>query len=110
MGVFIAVWLRLFFRKYPYNFFEVLILLCFVMGMGMLILAVFALIQGLTGVALMTAASIIAFAYCAWAIAQFYDKKRPVNYVKSFASYMLGMVSFMLLAIVLGTFIDFIKH
>ena len=39
MGVFIALWLKLFFKKYGYNFFEILILLCFVLGMGMLILS-----------------------------------------------------------------------
>ncbi|MDZ7935767.1 MAG: hypothetical protein U5M51_12565 [Emticicia sp.] len=29
MGSFIAFWLKLFFKKYNYNFFEILILLCF---------------------------------------------------------------------------------
>jgi len=34
MGIVIAMWSGLFFRKYGYNFYEILILLCFVMGMG----------------------------------------------------------------------------
>jgi hypothetical protein len=111
MGVFIAVWLKLFFRKYGYNFFEVLILLCFVMGMGMLIYAVFALIQGITHFELMTVAGIIGLAYCTWAIGIFFDNKKPVNFIKAFASYMLGMITFMLTAILLGTSIDLIgKH
>ena len=111
MGVFIALWLKLFFKKYDYNFFEILILLCFVMGMGMLIYAIFALIQGITHFNLMTVASIIAFAYCTWAIGQFFDKTKPVNYVKAFTSYMLGMITFMLTAALLGTSIDLIiKH
>ncbi|HEX2533128.1 MAG TPA: DUF3667 domain-containing protein [Chitinophagaceae bacterium] len=46
MGIFIALWIQLCFRKYDYNFFEILILLCFVMGMGMVIFSVCALIQG----------------------------------------------------------------
>lgn len=29
MGIFIAVWIKLFFRKYKFNIFEILILLCF---------------------------------------------------------------------------------
>ena len=37
MGIFIALWTKLFFRKQKYNLFEILILLCFVMGIGMLI-------------------------------------------------------------------------
>ncbi|HTN45959.1 MAG TPA: DUF3667 domain-containing protein [Flavipsychrobacter sp.] len=111
MGVFIAVWLKIFFRKYDYNFFEILILLCFVMGMGMLFFAVFAIFQGLTHADLMQLAGYVGIAYCTWAIGQFFDKKKPVNYVKAFASYMLGMISFGLSAFLLGTFIDLIiKH
>ena len=34
MAVFIALWLRLFFRRYCINVFEILVLLSFVMGMG----------------------------------------------------------------------------
>ena len=37
MAIFIAMWIKLFFRKYNYNFFEILILLCFVIGVSMLI-------------------------------------------------------------------------
>lgn len=111
MGVFIALWLKLFFRKYNYNFFEILILLCFVMGMGMLIYAVFAFIQGITHFNLMKVAGIIGLAYCTWAIGQFFDKQKPVNFIKAFASYILGMATFMLLANFLGTSIDLIiKH
>jgi len=108
MGVFIALWLKLFFRKYDYNFYEILILLCFVMGMGMLFLALFGVIQGLTNFNLIQIASIIFMAYCTWAIGQFFDRKRPVNYVKAFVSYMLGMITFWLLAFLLGIFIDLI--
>ncbi|HMR85514.1 MAG TPA: DUF3667 domain-containing protein [Niabella sp.] len=111
MGVFIALWIKLFFRKYDYNFYEILILLCFVMGMGMLFFAVFAIFQGLTNIDFMLIASILSVAYCSWAIGQFFDRKKTVNYVKAFASYMLGMITFWLSAFLLGTVIDLvIKH
>jgi hypothetical protein len=108
MGMFIALWLKLFFRKHDYNFFEILILLCFVMGMGMLIYAVLAFIQGITHFNLMTVAGVIGIAYSIWAIGQFFDKKKPVSYVKAFVSYMLGMITFWLSAFLLGTSIDWI--
>lgn len=111
MGVFIALWLKIFFRKYDYNFFEVLILLCFVMGMGMLFFAVFAIIQALTHINLMQVAGITGIAYCTWAIGQFFDKGKAINYVKAFTAYMLGMLTFMLMAVALGILIDLmIKH
>lgn len=111
MGTFIAFWLKLFFRKYDYNFFEILILLCFVMGMGMLIFSVFALIEGLTKLNLSKFSGFIAIAYCSWAIGQFFDKKKAISYVKALVSYMLGMITFFTSAILLGLLIDlFIKH
>lgn len=111
MGVFIAFWLKLFFRKYDYNFYEILILLCFVMGMGMLFFAVFAIFQGITHINTMPIAGVGGIAYCIWAIGQFFDGKRPVSYVKALASYLLGMMAFMLSTVLLGTLIDLIlKH
>ena len=111
MGIFIAVWTKLLFRKYGYNFFEILILLCFVMGIGMLIFALFAFLQGIIKIDLMQIAGFVGIAYCAWAMGQFFDKKEPMSYLKAFASYMLGMISSGLFAIGLGTLIDlFLKH
>lgn len=108
MGVFIAFWLELLFRQYGYNFFEILILLCFVLGMGMLIYTVFTLFYGITHYNLMAIAGGIGFVYCTWAIAQFFDKTKAVNYVKAFAGYILGTLSFMLTALLLGSSIDLI--
>lgn len=111
MGMFIAFWTKLFFRKYNYNFFEILILLCFVMGIGMLIYSVFAIFQGLTHIDLMQVASVVSFIYSAWAIGQFFDKSKFSNYVKAFFSYLLGFLTFSLTVILIGTLIDLIiKH
>jgi len=108
MGIFIAIWTKIFFRKYGYNFFEILILLCFLMGIAMLIYALFALFQGLTKIDLMQIAGILGIAYCSWAIGHFFDKKKPINFLKAFASYMLGMITSVLFALLLGAFIDLI--
>ncbi len=111
MGVFIAFWLKIFFRKYDYNFFEIVILLCFLMGMGMLLFSIFALFEGLTKFPLMKISGIIFFIYSSWAIGQFFDKTKPINYVKALVSYLLGMITFGFSAIILGILIDLIiKH
>lgn len=111
MGVFIAFWAKIFFKKYDYNFYEILILLCFVMGMGMLFFAIFSLIQGLTHADLLQPAGIVGVAYCSWAIGQFFDKKKLASYFKAFAAYMLGIISFTVAVILLGSLIDLvIKH
>lgn len=111
MGVFIALWIKLFFRKFQYNFFEILILLCFVMGIGMLIFSLFGIIQGLTKISLGGIGGLIGLAYTTWAIAMFYGKSKVINYVKAFFSYLLGMISFSLVAVIVGNIIDAItKH
>lgn len=108
MGIFIAIWIKIFFRKYDYNFFEILIILCFLMGIAMLIYALFALFQGLTKIDFMQIAGIVGIGYCSWAIGHFFDKKKPINFLKAFASYMLGMITSVLFAFLLGTLIDLV--
>ena len=108
MGVFIAFWLKIFFKKYEYNFFELLILLCFVLGMGMLIFSVFALLEGLTKVNLMKISGMVAVLYCVWAIGQFFDKNKAANYFKAMAAYLLGMITFSISAMLIGVLIDFL--
>lgn len=105
-GVFIAFWLKLFFRKQDYNFFEILILLCFVIGIGMLIFAVAALIEGLTHLSMMGISGMIAIAYLTWAIGQFFDKKKASGYIKALIAYLLGMITFSASALLLGFLID----
>lgn len=111
MGVFVALWLKLFFKKHDYNFFEILILLCFVMGIGMLIFSVFAFIEGLTKIHLLQFSSIIGFLYITWAIGQFYDQRKISSYIKAFFAYLLGMITFSIAALIVGKTIDmFLKH
>lgn len=108
MGMFIALWIKIFFKKYAYNFFEILILLCFAMGVAMLIFAISAIIQGLTQVDLTQIASVVGIGYCSWAIGQFFDKKRIVNYIKALAAYMLGMITFTITALMIGALIELV--
>jgi len=111
MGIFIALWLKLFFKKSNYNFFEILIMLCFVMGMGMLIFSIFVIIQGITHFNIMTFAGVIGIAYCVWAIGQFYDKKKVTSYIKALFAYILGMITFWIFPVLIGTIIDLLsKH
>lgn len=111
MGVFIAFWLKLIYRAYGYNFFEILILLCFVMGTGMLVFSVFALFEGLTKLSVMEIAGVAGISYCTWAIGHFFDRKKVMSYLKALGAYVLGMITFLISVILSGLLIDlFIKH
>lgn len=106
MATFIAIWAKIFFRKYDYNFFETLILLYFAMGIQMLMFSALGIIEYLTQLSVLDAGSSIAIIYVCWAIGQFFDRKKKMNYLKGFLSYILGMISFMIIAIVCGSLID----
>jgi len=111
MGIFIALWLKLFFRKQHYNIYEIVIMLCFVMGMGMLIFSVFVIVQGLTHFNLMTFAGVAGVLYAVWAIGQFFDTRKKMSYVKALIAYILGMISFWIFPVLIGTLIDIVnKH
>ncbi|MCG8340527.1 MAG: DUF3667 domain-containing protein, partial [Cytophagales bacterium] len=69
MAIFFAFWIKLLFRKYGYNFFEILILLCFIFGIGMLIYSFFGVIEALSQLGLFQVGGLIGFVYTSWAIA-----------------------------------------
>jgi hypothetical protein len=110
MGVFIAFWLKLLFRRHGYNLFEMLILLCFVMGIGMLMLSFFAIVEGLTGLRTTVLSGVVVVAYCSRAIGDFFDRKRVMSYVKALASYLLGTLSFTIVVIISEILIYLIRR
>ena len=109
MAIFIAFWIKVFFKKYDYNFFEILTLLCFVIGMGMLIYTIFGVAESLSKVKVLYLGGLVGFVYISWAIGQFFDERNKINFLKGFLSYLLGMLSFTLVAIITGIAIDLVK-
>ena len=107
MAFLIAFWIKIFFRKHNYNFFEILILLFFLMGIGMLALAVFGIIGSITHINVLDrGGAIVVFLYIFWGIGQFFGKRKIINYLKGLLSYLLGMLSFILVAFIIGLLID----
>jgi len=109
MAFFIAIWIKIFFRKYNYNFFEILILLCFAMGISMLIYTIFGIVESTTKIRVLHFGGIVGLVYASWAIGRFFDKSRKLNYLKGLMSYLLGMITFFIGAIILGLVIDLLN-
>ena len=111
MGIFVAFWIKIFFKKYGYNFFEIIIQWCFVMGIGMLICTLQVVLVATTKIDFGQITGMILLAYSVWAIGQTFDKSKKSNYLKAFLAFMLGLVTFSLSVLLLGLLIDFfIKH
>ncbi len=108
MGILIAFWVKLLFRKRQYNFYEILILLCFVMGIGMLLASVFGVIEGFTGFKVLQYGGLTSFLYISWAIGQFFNKKK-IDYFKAIVGYILGVITFASGAMGIGLLIEMVK-
>ena len=106
-GIFIAMWLKILFKKYDYNFYELLIMLCFVMGISMIIFSVFALIEGLVHFKLLGFASIISFLYLILSIVSFFNDKKIGNYFKAIIAFLFGSITFYIIIIAIGATLDF---
>jgi Protein of unknown function (DUF3667) len=111
MGVFIAFFANRLFKKYNYNVFEIMVVLCYVLGIGMLIFTLFAIAEGLMHTQntwALKVASGITIIYSSWAIAKFFEPIHTykMSYFKAFCSYMLGFIVFGILIAVLGAVLD----
>ncbi len=87
MAVFVAMWIKIFYRKYIYNFYEILILLLFISGMEMLMFSLLGMLKSLTKIHVMSIGANIVLIYAFWAIGQFFDKRKIFNYIKAPIAY-----------------------
>lgn len=110
-GAFVALWLKVFFKKYGYNFYELLIMLCFTLGISMLIFAFFGIIEGISHVKLLSVAGAVGFLYLVWATGDFFEKNKISNYLKALFAYILGTITLYMIVFGVGITIDIItKH
>jgi len=98
MIVFITFGIKIFFRKFGYNFFEIFILCCFVFGITTLFETILTIIREVTHLKLQILMS-ISIIYLTWAIGQFFDKKKAASYIKAFLSYVFGWLILILIAV-----------
>ncbi|MET4082797.1 putative membrane protein [Pedobacter sp. UYP30] len=46
-----------------------------------------------------------------WAIGQFFNEQKASSYFKAFSAYMLGIITFVVMAVIIGLLVDVIfKH
>jgi len=103
MSIFIAIWIKIFFRKYNYNFYEIYILLCFTMGVTVLMYTLLGIIESIIKLPVLDIGKLIVFIYSSWAIGQFFDRKKKMSYLKGFFSYVLGLLTSLMILSVVGS-------
>ncbi|EEI90240.1 hypothetical protein HMPREF0765_4191 [Sphingobacterium spiritivorum ATCC 33300] len=109
MGIFISLWIKVFYRKYKYNIFEILVLLSFVLGEALLIFAFFIIVANIVQSENVAVFGIIVyFVYIIWAIGQFFGEKKAINYIKSFFVYFLGNATYLATLVSIAYLLKFI--
>ena len=106
VGLLMAFWVKLFFRKSGYNLFEIFVLFCYVSGISALFSSIIFIIQGLTQLSLIYPATLLTMIYSIWATGQFFDGRKASSYLKAFLSYALGWAIFSISIGIVIVFID----
>lgn len=108
-GFFTAVSCTILYKKFKYNFYETLIMICFVIGLNTLLLSVGNLFYGIIKEQWMnTFIAIVTFFYTTWAISQFYyDKTKKIRgYLKALFGFILGQTLMHICLIIIGISVD----
>lgn len=109
MGICVAFWINFFFKKFKYSIYEILVLVSFVFGEGILILTFLIVPAKLfKSQNLMSIALVIYFIYIIWAIGQFFGEKKIINYIKSILVYFLGNASYTGILILIAYLLKFL--
>ena len=93
IDLYIALWIKLFFKKSEYNFFEIFILMCFISGVKALLISVAIILQALVHTDIIMISLLIPLIYSFWAIGQFFGKRKVKSYLKVILAYIVGMIS-----------------
>jgi len=104
------LWLKVFFRKYPYNFYEVFVVLSYVMGFAMLITCFQPILDYFSPATFAINNSIIftlSFIYIGFGISNFYGKSVK-SFFTSVSAYILGFITFQIIVILIAKVYDYI--
>ncbi|WP_410880446.1 hypothetical protein [Myroides sp. DW712] len=106
----ITFWTKLIFGDFKYNKYETFVMTSFIMVEGMLLYTLQVVLNYCFPSFILLnefATGVVLFFYVSWAIGQFYGGTKG-NYFKGFLSYILGMVSFQVGLLLVGTILDLI--
>jgi hypothetical protein len=109
IGIFIALWIRVFVRNY--NIFEIIVMLCYILGIMTLILSLaFVIGKVANNGFIVLGVMLIFFLYPIWAIGQFFGKKKFVSYIKSLVVMILGYTSYFFVFILIGYLLNILQN
>jgi hypothetical protein len=110
VSVFIAFFIKLFFKKHKYNYFEILTMMCFVLGINMLTMTLIAPFYSMPYPIIYRLLFLVfVFGYSVWAIGQFFDKTKALSYAKAVIAFVLGYSIYYTIIVGIGIGLDMIS-
>ncbi len=97
MSFLIAFWTYILFGKSGYNYYEILILIFYITGLGMLISTLFGIGEIISGLSLFQISLLLGPVYSIWAMGNFFQGRRVKAYLKASFSYLMAILSIFLL-------------
>jgi hypothetical protein len=102
LGLVMGILIRLFFRKHAYHYVEILAILCFSMGMQMMVLLGFEGILFLFPGIHYSVGALLMVGYGIWSIGSFFNPPKFSHYIKITLVHLLSFVLFNLAILVLA--------
>jgi hypothetical protein len=108
-GMFVALSVNIFYRKFKYSFFEIIVLICFVIAQATFLSTITTIFFGLFNpkITLMIS-GILNLGYSTWAIGHFFDNLKILGFIKSFFVIIVGFLMTFTTITILGLTADFI--
>jgi Protein of unknown function (DUF3667) len=106
LGVFVALLLKLLYFKNKYNLFEILVLMCYVIGMDMLWSALIGVLSVAFHFPFMKPNTYVIFIYNMYAISSFFGPKKWYNYIKAIVAFIAGLIILFFFPHILGLLVD----
>lgn len=105
--LFIAGLLKLLFRDKKFNFFEYLVLLCYLIGMSMLLVLIAMLAAHYSNqISIYIYSLLVVSVYCIWGIGQFFGDKNFSTYILATVAYAGGLFLFIIGVLLVGGALD----
>jgi Protein of unknown function (DUF3667) len=107
ISLFMAFLLKILFWKKPYNYFEIMTMLSYVLGVNMLLMTILVVFYSiLNTIVFKTLLLLFYYGYSIFAIGQFFDKSKILSFIKAFLAFLFGLVLYFVSIAVVGVSID----
>ena len=110
LGIFMGLWIRLFFLKSRFNIYEVFVLVFYIIGMLNIFATFFGILESIVGLNSDGWTFYVYLSYSVWAIGSFFNRKKFWSYFRGFLAYLFGVTSHFFLLVLIAWIIELAKN